>query len=96
MAFTFGAITRIKAQNKLINMVPVTFDSSYPTGGLALTKANIGLVVPDVIFAIPASGYTFQYDAVNSKLKAYASAGTEVANATSLATVVATVIAIGS
>lgn len=92
---SIGAITRVKTGNKMMTITPVTFDDSYPTGGEALTKAQLGLTAINTVFAIPASGYTFAYDATNSKLLAYSTAGTEVSNTTDLHTLAATVIAIG-
>lgn len=49
----------------------VTFDSSYATGGEALTAANLGFSTSVQTFvASPAGGLIFQYDFDNSKLKA--------------------------
>jgi hypothetical protein len=49
----------------------ITFDSSYPTGGEALTTAQLGLEeVLAVIFPCSA-GYSFAYDETNQKVLAY-------------------------
>lgn len=83
--------------NRRQTFATVAFDNSYTTGGLALTAAQVGLGVVEELQADPKSGYIFEYDYTNSKLKAYyqtdpANAGganiplIEVANATNLST----------
>jgi len=79
-----------------------TFDSSYPTGGEAcdpgLGTVNIALSDPSV------SGYVFQYDYTNKKLKAFYAdydAGAdgaliEVANGVDLSSVSVRLIFIGA
>ncbi len=49
----------------------IAFDSSYPTGGESLSGLNVGLSTIDYFRADPRSGYIFEYDYTNSKLKAY-------------------------
>lgn len=49
-----------------------TFDSSYPVGGEPLTKADLGWAELGVVWAPPTSGYSFEYDATNSKIKVFA------------------------
>jgi hypothetical protein len=49
----------------------VAFDASYPTGGEALTPANLGLGVIDRLEADPKSGYVFQFDYSAQKLMAF-------------------------
>lgn len=46
----------------------VAFDNSYPTGGEALTAADLGLVTIEFVLFEPAAGYTFEYDHTNSKV----------------------------
>lgn len=52
----------------------VTFDNSYATGGESLTAADLGFQ-PNVtivqLTAHPASGFHFEYDYTNKKLKAF-------------------------
>jgi hypothetical protein len=70
-------------------------DSSYPTGGEAVTAASLGLVRIDDVIAMPRNGYVFQWDAANSKLLAYHGdsdgiadgPGVQVPDTTNLATV---------
>ena len=61
--------------NKRVRVVDVDFDTSYPTNGEALTGADLGLSVVDIVIPSPKSGYVFEYDYTNSKLKAYYSRG---------------------
>lgn len=77
-------------------IVDVTLDSSYPTGGYALTPATLGVDgATDFIQAVATTtGHTFSYDYVNSKLLAF-SGGTQVSNATDLSAVVIRLIAQG-
>lgn len=49
----------------------VTLDSSYPTGGEALTPQQFGLSVLDFVLPSPAAGYIFEFDHTNNKLKTF-------------------------
>lgn len=49
----------------------LAFDASYPTGGESLTAANVGLASAYPIKVQPYGGYVFDYDATNSKVRAY-------------------------
>jgi len=49
----------------------VAMDSSYPTDGEALTPQQFGLTVLNFVLPSPASGYLFEFDHANSKLKAF-------------------------
>lgn len=81
----------------------VALDSSYPTGGEAVTAANLGLTSVAGAVCQASGGYMAEYDITNSKLKMYYAdydaTGDgpliEVPNATSLATVTVTIIAWG-
>ena len=95
MALTIGTPAIIKTGNKKETLTSVTFDDSYATGGLALSPAQLGMTQTDGIIAFPATGYTFAYDATNSKLLAYSAAATEVTAKTDLHAVTAQVLAIG-
>jgi hypothetical protein len=78
----------------------VTLDSSYPTGGYALTPANFGL--PALTFVIAtAPGFVCRWSKSTQKLLLYATAAaatgiTEVTAATNLSTVVVDVLALFS
>lgn len=49
----------------------ITFDSSYPTGGEAVTAANFGLSRILSLTLAPNIGYVFEYVPSTSKIKAY-------------------------
>ncbi len=55
--------------NKGIGMCDVDFDSSYPTGGESFTPEDIGLSVIQHILIEGKSGYIFEYDYGNEKIK---------------------------
>jgi hypothetical protein len=85
----------------------VLFDASYPTGGLAITAANLGLTSLDtmqITGSAPSAATTSDYvtwNASTGKLMAFASNGAapaqlvEMANATSLAALQVDVLAYG-
>ena len=93
------------SENVKVAVRDVTFDSSYPTGGLALTPTDFGFKELFAVIAEPKStgGYQFVYDFATQKLLAYwgDNAGgasgplIQVTNGTNIATVVARVVAIG-
>lgn len=65
-----GQLEYISLNNARMRCAKVTFDSSYATGGEALTAANFGLDEIYTVIAAPNGGYVFEYDNTNSKLKA--------------------------
>lgn len=81
----------------------VTMDSSYPTGGEAVTAAQLGLATVDVAICSTNTGHIAQYDKANAKIKLYYAdydavadgALIEVPNTTNVAAVVVTVVAYG-
>lgn len=89
-----------------VAVADVTFDSSYPTGGESLVASDFKLPTQASIIYLNATsvgGYVFSYDFTNKKLLAYrqkdpAAAGgadialPEVADTTSLSTVVTRVL----
>lgn len=85
-----ATVTKIVSGPPQFGLVDVTLDNSYPTGGYPITAAQLGFnrILGVIVMSHP-SGYTFEYDAANNKLKAYrvnttAAALSEVPNATSL------------
>jgi hypothetical protein len=103
MALTVAKVTggAYTVGNKKKRTVTVTFDSSYPTGGEALTAATLGVSGRTLIEVIPHGvfrntdatlGIVVSYDYTNSKLVAYwGNAGTasglpEVTDTTDLST----------
>lgn len=102
MAVTVANVDRPQISSfTALKVSEVTCDASYPTGGYALTAAQLGL--GRVSFALcnvkttAAAGATVQawYDPVNALLKLNAAAA-EVANASNVATLVVEVVAFGS
>ena len=71
MAVTFTEKKRAKLGNAYAVSADITFDSSYPTGGEALAASAFGLNNIDIMLCETASGYMFQYDYANAKLKAF-------------------------
>lgn len=71
MALTFTEKKRAKLGNAYAVSADITFDSSYPTGGEALAASAFGLNNIDIMLCETASGYMFQYDYANAKLKAF-------------------------
>jgi len=59
----------------------IALDSSYPTGGESITAASLGLVRIDDMIIGNKSGYSFEWDATNSKLLAYQGDNTNAAAA---------------
>lgn len=76
----------------------VTFDSSYPTNGEALSASTLGFSTSVQTFvASPAGGLIFEYDFDNSKLKAhYPTGGTAPSSLANPATTVAVSVAVPS
>lgn len=76
--------------------VDITLDNSYPTGGYALTPAQLQVDwLLHYVHAMPTTtGHVFAYNYATSKLMAF-SAGSEVANTTDLSAVVVRVVAHG-
>jgi len=71
MALTISVVERTVFGNKRIVFADVDFDSSYPTGGESLQASDVGLKAIDFLQATPKSGYIFEYDYTNEKLKAF-------------------------
>lgn len=71
MSLTITRKGGFKLGNGYANAFDITFDSSYPTGGEPLSAAQLGLTNVSLVLAETASGYLFQYDYTNAKLKAF-------------------------
>ena len=71
MALTISVVERTVFGNKRIVFADVDFDSSYPTGGESLQASDVGLKAIDFLQATPKSGYIFEYDYTNEKLKVF-------------------------
>ena len=90
----------VPGNNKYV-IKTATFDSSYATGGEALTATTLGLEsIHIVLLSIENSGYVAQYDYTNSKIVLYEAGGDgaildEVGNTTDVSAVVVRVLAFG-
>jgi hypothetical protein len=82
--------------NKRIVLASITFDASYPTGGEALTAAELGLSSLDHVIPLPHASRIGVWDDTNSKIKLYTALGTEAANTSDQSTIVLVVLAIGN
>lgn len=71
MALTIETIQKGVAGDCFDDVIEVTFDNSYPTGGESLTPADIGRTRILHVDASPGGGFVYEYDHDNSKLKAY-------------------------
>lgn len=99
MALTVARADRTNVYgNRRVTTSTVTFDASYPTGGESLTPAQVGLKkisrAHTVITTPGGSVVSAPYDITNSKLKAL-TATAEVADTTSLSTLVVQLVATG-
>lgn len=99
---TTGGVPYRIVGNRKETVTDVTFDNSYPTGGEAVTAANLGLSNLDEVtdIQVKAVGGTVNvanvfFDEVNSKLIVYDETPAEVADAATLATLVVRVRARG-
>lgn len=107
MAVTVDVLKRTKFSTLFAVLADVTFDSSYPTGGEAVSPPQLGLQSVDFVSVSSADGYIVEYDYANGKLiartptnvsdgeAAAAAPADEVANATDLSAVTVRVLAIG-
>lgn len=55
---------------KRVVFCDIAFDSSYPTGGESLAPSDLGLSVATHVQIPTKSGYLFEYDYTNEKIKA--------------------------
>lgn len=104
MALTVEEVFRAPGTERQMHVHKVTFDSSYPTGGEALTAADLDWsdAATNLVVLPLAGGYTLEYDATNAKLLAYwvdttvdGAKMSEVANTTNLSALIAYVISFG-
>lgn len=70
MGLTVNILSRKPQAGSVEVSAKVTFDSSYATGGEALTPADLGLTTLDAVNVYPSGGYLFDYDYTAKKLKA--------------------------
>lgn len=76
MGLTLAQVSVNLAGQRREAVVDFTFDSSYPTGGEALTPAALGLSRVEYALIVESpDGYDFLYDRANEKLLAYQPGG---------------------
>lgn len=97
MALTFSRNKRSVHGDQKVWMGKVTFDSSYPTGGEAITPSdfNMSSDVDVVLVASNTGAEVVAWDDANDKLLVYTADGTEATNSSDQSSVEATVIAFG-
>lgn len=71
MALALSSLQNASAGNMRFVTGVIAFDSSYPTGGEALTAATLGLSTVLYFQAQAKGGFVFEYDYSNSKLKVF-------------------------
>lgn len=76
-------------------IVDITGDSSYPTGGYAVTFPGISKVIFADVQTPPGTGHIAAFDYAAGKLKFFASGGTEVTAATNLSAATARCAVLG-
>ena len=62
MALTYSDVKRRVVGDQQVITGTLTFDSSYPTGGEAVSLAAIGLTRLDELIVRPAEGYVPEWD----------------------------------
>lgn len=94
MALTVSVVnTNIEGARKAVT-ADITFDSSYATGGEAISLGDLGLTAADFFGILPSAGYVPEYIASSGKIKVYwvdtstdGAAMAEVASTTDLSAV---------
>lgn len=71
MALTISNIENTGLLSNRAVLFNLAFDSSYPTGGEALTPNNLGMEQIVMLIIQCQGGYSFEYDISNQKVKAY-------------------------
>lgn len=95
MAATATITSRDKQAQRKIVYGTVVLDSSYATGGESITPPELGLGQIDFITFTNTTGYKYEFDYTNNKIKSYTSGGTETTSTTDLSSVTARYMAIG-
>lgn len=106
MALSYNILARLNERGGRMNVVEITYDNSYTTGGLALSANSCGLNTITAVNGAPtgSGGYVPSYDRSAAKLLALygdnnnAADGPliEVPNATDLSTIKVILFVIGT
>lgn len=81
MTISASIVTRARVRNRARNIVELTFDSSYPAGGEAVTANLLGLNTLETVLIQSVSdqtndiGYEAAYDRSNSKIQVFCPVG---------------------
>jgi len=90
-----GTMIRFVIGNRKCVIATITGDSSYPTGGSALTPAQLGLRNIDYADTPQAvGGVSFTFDRTNNKLLSF-TGGTQTTNATNQSSISVRMMFIG-
>lgn len=71
MAAVVTTLFKDEVEQRRMHVVTIALDSSYPTGGEALTAAQVGLTRIDHAILGTEDGFVFRWDQANSKIMAY-------------------------
>jgi hypothetical protein len=93
MALTTAVTGRNVVGAQRMNVVTVTFDNSYPTGGEAFSAVDAGLLRIDAIVPTQCPGQWIEYSSGNLVL--YDAAGAEETDASDQSGVSATLLVFG-
>jgi hypothetical protein len=69
MALTYTNLELYGIGNRRVHQFDVAFDSSYPEGGETLDMGQVRLREINIIIISPTSGYLFEYDYTDDKIK---------------------------
>ncbi|MBO9597795.1 MAG: hypothetical protein J7559_08250 [Cohnella sp.] len=76
MALSIDIIKTTKLYGSWVVIADITFDDSYPTGGLTLSPEKLGLRAIEALLPANNGGYMFHFDPSTGKLVAYSGANT--------------------
>lgn len=102
MSLSISIVKRAALGSGAIVVADVTFDNSYPTGGLSLTASDLGLqglaaTKPLDYVRAEQKGVASricQYDPATAKLKLFTALGTEAANLSDQSSIVVRMLAV--
>lgn len=86
MALTLTPIYKGKFSDRYLNIYSCVFDSSYASGGEAVTANELGLGAIDVVIALPTiTGRVIVWDSTASKLRSFVDSSTSSVTGSTLA-----------
>lgn len=84
MTATPTILARTKFLNRPANLLSIAFDAAYPTGGEAISLAQMGLRALHEVFVQSRDGYLVEYDHTNKKFKVLLPTSTSAATTTAM------------